>query len=76
VLIYFDRETKKQVLERMKALMPDDGFLVLGAAETVLGITDAFGPMSGQRGLYRPKSGAAGKSASARPAPALKRATA
>jgi chemotaxis protein methyltransferase CheR len=34
--------------------MPADGFLVLGAAETVVGLTDAFKPMAGQRGLYRP----------------------
>lgn len=52
VLIYFDLETKKRVLEQMATLLPDDGFLFLGAAETVLGITDAFKPMPGMRGLY------------------------
>ena len=52
VLIYFDLETKKKVLEQMATLLPDDGFLFLGAAETVLGITDAFKPMAGMRGLY------------------------
>lgn len=69
VLIYFDRDTKQNVLERIRATMPDEGFLVLGAAETVLGITDVFGPMAGHRGLYRPQSGAA-----AATGPALKRA--
>jgi chemotaxis protein methyltransferase CheR len=52
VLIYFDLETKKRVLEQMANILADDGFLFLGAAETVLGITDAFKPMPGLRGLY------------------------
>ncbi|ESQ78440.1 CheR family methyltransferase [Asticcacaulis benevestitus] len=52
VLIYFDIETKKRVLEQMATLLADDGCLFLGAAETVLGITDAFKPMPGMRGLY------------------------
>lgn len=52
VLIYFDLETKKRVLEQMAGLLADDGYLFLGAAETVLGITDVFKPMAGMRGLY------------------------
>ncbi|MGA9659172.1 MAG: protein-glutamate O-methyltransferase CheR [Asticcacaulis sp.] len=52
VLIYFDHDTKKRVLEQMANLLADDGCLFLGAAETVLGITDAFKPMPGMRGLY------------------------
>ncbi len=52
VLIYFDLETKKKVLEQIAGLLTDDGYLFLGAAETVLGITDAFKPMPGMRGLY------------------------
>lgn len=52
VLIYFDQPTKKQVLERIAELMPEDGCLLLGAAETVVGITDAFKPVPGARGLY------------------------
>lgn len=54
VLIYFDQETKSEILERMAQLLAPDGFLFLGAAETVIGITDAFKPMAGQRGLYVP----------------------
>lgn len=59
VLIYFDQPTKKGVLERMKNLLAKDGTLFLGAAETVLGITDAFKPIRGQRGLYVQSDGSA-----------------
>jgi chemotaxis protein methyltransferase CheR len=52
VLIYFDQPTKSRVLSQIADLIADDGFLVLGGAETVLGISDKFKMMSGQRGLY------------------------
>ena len=61
VLIYFDQATKKDVLERMAKLLPDDGVLFLGAAETVLGLTDAFAPVKGLRGVYRKPSAVADK---------------
>ncbi len=53
VLIYFDQETKKQVLERIAKMLPEDGVVFLGGAETVLGITDKFEPVPGQRGIYK-----------------------
>ena len=59
VLIYFDQETKSQVLGRIARIMPTDGFLYLGGAETVLGISDAFEVMPGQRGVYRLTAGGA-----------------
>ena len=31
-----------------------DGFLALGAAETVVGLTDVYKPYPERRGLYRP----------------------
>jgi len=52
VLIYFDNPTKKAVLEKIARLMPADGKLFLGGAETVIGVTPAFRPVPGQRGLY------------------------
>jgi chemotaxis protein methyltransferase CheR len=52
VLIYFDPPTKGAVLQQIASLMPDDGMLFLGGAETVLGITNAFRPVPGQRGVY------------------------
>ncbi|GAB4142965.1 MAG: chemotaxis protein CheR [Sphingomonadales bacterium] len=54
VLIYFDAPTKGQVLERIRQIMPTDGSLILGAAETVLGICERFKPVRGSRGLYAP----------------------
>jgi chemotaxis protein methyltransferase CheR len=52
VLIYFDSATKADVLKRMANVLPPDGSLLLGAAETVIGLTDAFAPEPGHRGLY------------------------
>ncbi len=42
VLIYFDQETKGLVLNGISSIMPDDGVLYLGGAETVLGLTRAY----------------------------------
>jgi chemotaxis protein methyltransferase CheR len=54
VLIYFDQQTKIEVLDRMARSLQPDGFLLLGAAETVVGLTDTFKPVPDQRGLYAP----------------------
>jgi chemotaxis protein methyltransferase CheR len=52
VLIYFDQPTKTRVLEAIAGLMPPDGLLYLGGAETVLGLTTRFAPMPNERGVY------------------------
>jgi chemotaxis protein methyltransferase CheR len=54
VLIYFDQDTKVGVFTRLAKQMEGDGFLALGAAETVVGLTDVFKPYPDKRGLYRP----------------------
>jgi chemotaxis protein methyltransferase CheR len=64
VLIYFDQATKGRVLAGVARLLPADGVLYLGGAETVLGVSDRFEPLPGERGIYRPAQTAA--------APALK----
>jgi chemotaxis protein methyltransferase CheR len=58
VLIYFEQPTKIGVFNRIAKQMPHDGFLVLGAAETVVGLTDAFKPVPDKRGLYAPNPAA------------------
>ena len=54
VLIYFDQDTKIDIFNRLARQIEPDGFLVLGAAETVVGLTDAFRPIAERRGLYKP----------------------
>ena len=53
VLIYFDQDTKAGIFERLARMLETDGVLVLGAAESVVGISDAFKPYPERRGLYR-----------------------
>lgn len=52
VLIYFNQATKARVLDAIARQMPPDGLLYLGGAETVLGITDRFSAVPGERGVY------------------------
>jgi chemotaxis protein methyltransferase CheR len=54
VLIYFDQETKTSLLNRLGRVTAGDGYLVLGAAETVVGLTDSFRTVPELRGLYVP----------------------
>ena len=53
VLIYFDREGKSDVLDRLSKQLAPDGYLLLGAAETVIGLTNEFKPVPQKRGLYQ-----------------------
>jgi chemotaxis protein methyltransferase CheR len=54
VLIYFDQDMKVVVLDRLARQIERDGYLVLGAAETVVGLTEQFKPYPDRRGLYMP----------------------
>lgn len=60
VLIYFDPKTKKDILDRLAGSLEPDGFLALGAAETVVGISDQFKPIPQKRGLYGANDAVAG----------------
>nr|WP_249809128.1 protein-glutamate O-methyltransferase CheR [Bradyrhizobium sp. 137] len=73
VLIYFDQDTKINIFNRLARQIEPDGFLVLGAAETVVGLTDTFRPIAERRGLYKPNDPrtAAAKPALAGAAPRL-----
>lgn len=53
VLIYFDQDTKINIFNRLAKATEPGGFLVLGAAETMVGLTDIFKPSPERRGLYR-----------------------
>ncbi len=68
VLIYFDNEAKSQVLQRICSMMPEDGILYLGGAESVIGITQVFAPLDGVRGVYKVSGGAAARVKVATPA--------
>ena len=52
VLIYFDADSKKKVLTRLSQQTAADGYLVMGAAETVVGLSTDYAPVEGRRGLY------------------------
>ena len=54
VLIYFDQQTKIEVLDRLAHVIVSDGYLVLGAAETVIGFTSSLRPIPEKRALYGP----------------------
>jgi len=53
VLMDLDRETKADILARIADQMTPDGALVLGAAETVIGVSDRFSPMSNRCGFFQ-----------------------
>ena len=67
VLIYFGQDLKVDVLNRIGKAIPDDGFLFLGGAETVVGLDTEFSPMAGERGVYRLKASDAPAGASSKP---------
>lgn len=52
VLIYFNEETKRQIFDKMHSVFNKDGYLFLGGAETIMGITDKFVTMPEQRGIF------------------------
>lgn len=53
VLLYFPHAVRRRVLDRLARSLRPDGLLVLGAGETVLGLSDAFVACQRFRGLYR-----------------------
>lgn len=53
VLIYFDIETKSQVLGSISRVLNKDGVLFLGSAESTMGLTEDLWPVEAGRGVYR-----------------------
>ena len=56
VLIYFDSETRRQVLARVHRALCPEGVLFLGSAETPYDLADAFEPLeAGNYTCYQPR---------------------
>jgi chemotaxis protein methyltransferase CheR len=53
VLLYLSPEKKTLAFERLASSMAEDGWLMLGAGETVIGQTNRLGADINARGLYR-----------------------
>lgn len=58
VLIYFDVPTKAKVLAALAPRLAPEGAVILGAAETVIGISTTIVPDKQHRGLYRDRNSA------------------
>ncbi|HAZ49980.1 MAG TPA: chemotaxis protein CheR [Cyanobacteria bacterium UBA11369] len=57
VLIYFDIETKRAILSRVRQLLKPDGYLFLGGGETTINLDDAFEPVQfGKAVCYKLRS--------------------
>ncbi len=54
VMIYFDTATRSGLFARLRRQIAEDGVLMLGGAETVLGMTSEFAPDRQAPGYYRP----------------------
>jgi len=54
VLIYFDVSTKTKVLSKLHTQLNGNGYLMLGAAETLIGVSDQFAPTPRSPSLFRP----------------------
>jgi chemotaxis protein methyltransferase CheR len=54
VLIYFDQPTKSSIFAKLAKATEPDGCLFLGAAETVIGLTDSYRVCPNRRGVYLP----------------------
>jgi len=56
VLLYFDRTTRAEAFARLAGAVMSDGFLMLGAGETVVGQTDRFVPTARRASFFEPLS--------------------
>lgn len=52
VMIYFDTDTKKRILQRMRGLLKPGGLLFLGAAETTLNLDGAYERLTAEGTSY------------------------
>lgn len=54
VLLYFAQPNRHRAFSRLSGALAADGYLMLGAGETVVGQTREFGPVAGHASLYQP----------------------
>ena len=54
VLLYFGPETRQRAFAKLYSALAPDGYLMLGAGETVVGQTSDFSPSDGRASLYQP----------------------
>ncbi len=54
VLLYFDRQVRADAFARLATAVMPDGFLMLGAGETVVGQTSRFSPTSHRASFFEP----------------------
>jgi chemotaxis protein methyltransferase CheR len=59
VLLYLTGDKRRMAFDRIASAIAADGWLMLGAGETVIGQTDRFGADVEARGLYRRTDGSA-----------------
>ncbi|MBV7265039.1 CheR family methyltransferase [Erythrobacter ani] len=52
VLLYFDQANRERAFQRLHGALAEDGFLMLGAGETVVGQTRAFMPSPKRASIY------------------------
>jgi chemotaxis protein methyltransferase CheR len=57
VVSAFEESVRRRVLEQLAQALPEDGRLILGADETVVGVTEALQPAPGRTGVYVPNPG-------------------
>jgi chemotaxis protein methyltransferase CheR len=59
VMIYFDNDVKRSILDRVARVLDRDGYLLLGGVETTLNLSDSFYRVEALRtGFYRLKTSA------------------
>lgn len=60
VLIYFDVETRRRILRRVRRHLRPDGYLIMGAAETTLSLDESFKRVQfGRAAFYQSGEGSA-----------------
>lgn len=55
VLIYFDQETKSSVMNNLVKSLNEEGYLILGASETIMGLEQLFPLETKGPGIYKKK---------------------